>query len=68
MKKHVVHDHNLELLKYVMHKSALENNTNKHQKTKHKAIVTPSTIISVFLKCEAKIRLLINNNWIVSNT
>lgn len=40
--------HGLELLKYVMHKSALENNISKCQKTKHKAIVTPSTTTSVF--------------------
>jgi hypothetical protein len=49
-----------------MHKSALENNTSKCQKTKHKAIITSSIITNVFLKCEALQKIPLCSNVVHS--
>jgi hypothetical protein len=49
MKKHVINEHGLDLMKCLVHKCALEGrNSGKQYKCKKRMFVMPSTITSFF--------------------
>jgi hypothetical protein len=53
MKKHITNEHGLNLVKYMVHKTNLENtDNNKRQKCKNRAFVTLSHHY-FFWRCEA---------------